>query len=71
MKNAIKNAFHELEAAQIYFNEARGIEQIDEAAIKLTATEMKINRLIREIKRKEGLKLHKYTYIKTLQPINL
>lgn len=46
---AAVEAIEELEAAQIYFDEA-GPEQIDEAIYRLNAAELRSTRLLKELK---------------------
>ncbi len=46
--------------AREYFDQAEGQEQIDEATIRLTSAETTVNRIIRDMKRERGLRVHDY-----------
>jgi len=50
----------DIDEAQVYYDLAVGQEQIDEAAIRLTAAREAADRLIRDIRREQGLKIREY-----------
>ena len=56
----LQSALADVRAAREYFNQAEGQEQIDEAIIRLTSAETTVNRIIRDMKRERGLKVHEY-----------
>lgn len=56
----LQSALADVRDAREYFNQAEGQEQIDEAIIRLTSAETTVNRIIRDMKRKRGLKVHEY-----------
>jgi hypothetical protein len=53
--NQMKTAIREVEEAREFFNQATP-EIIDEAIYELKAKELRLNRIIREMKRERGLK---------------
>ena len=56
----LQSALADVRDAREYFNQAEGQEQIDEAHLRLMAAEATVNRIIRDIKRERGLKVHEY-----------
>jgi len=56
----LQNAMREVEEAQAYFDRAEGDEQIDEAHLRLMAAEATANRIVRDMKRERGLRVHDY-----------
>lgn len=57
---ALQAAMDMVEEARAYLAEAEGDEQIDEAHLRLMAAEATVNRIIRDMKRERGLKVHDY-----------
>lgn len=57
---AFQSAMAEVERAQEYLDQAKGKEQTDEAIIRLTSARITADRVIRDIRREQGLKVREY-----------
>lgn len=56
----LQSALAEVREAGEYLNQAEGDEQIDEAHLRLIEARATANRIIRDMKRERGYRVHEY-----------